>query len=145
MSLSINGMTTSNVYIKKDEVNIDKNVAFPKADNEITEDSIIDIGKNKFSTIFGATTESKYGYAAQLDSVSRDYAAAMSDHDYATAAGIDVISAMDEKYQSIKAEIEEKYSGEEKDARLSELENNYNFILDSNVISSTDLAIIKLS
>ncbi|MCM1500163.1 MAG: hypothetical protein NC124_17005 [Clostridium sp.] len=141
MSLSINGMTTSNVYIKKDGVNIAKNVAFPKGDNEITEDSIIDIGKNKFSTIFGATTESKYGYAAQFDSVSRDYAAAMSNHDYATAAGIDVISAMDEKYQSIKAEIEEKYSGEEKDERLSELEKNYKFILDSNVISSTDLAI----
>lgn len=141
MGLSINGMTTSNVYIKKDGANIDKNVAFPKGGNEITEDSIIDIGKNKFSTIFGATTESKYGYAAQLDSVSRDYAAAMSNHDYATAAGIDVISAMDEKYQSIKAEIEEKYSGEEKDARLSELENNYEFIMKSNVISSTDLAI----
>lgn len=82
MSLSINGMTTSNVYIKKDKVNIDKNVAFPKGGNEITEDSIVDIGKNRFSTIFGATTESKYGYAAQLDSVSRDYAAAMSNHDY---------------------------------------------------------------
>lgn len=141
MSLIINGMTTSNVYIKKDTVSIDKRTAFPKGDNEITEDSIIDIGKNKFSTIFGATTESKYGYAAQFDSVSRNYATAMSNHDYATAAGIDVISAMDEKYQSIKAEIEEKYSGEEKDERLSELENNYKFILDSNVISSTDLAI----
>lgn len=67
----------------------------------------------------------------------------MSNHDYATAAGIDVISAMDEKCQSIKAEIE--YSGEEKDARLSELEDNYKFILDSNVISSTDLAIKKES
>lgn len=48
---------------------------------------------------------------------------------------------MDEKYQSIKVEIEEKYSGEEKEDRLFELENNYRFILDSNVISSTDLAI----
>lgn len=141
MSLAISSTTPSNVYIKKNEVNIDKSVAFPKDDNKITEDSIIDIEKNKFSTIFGATTESKYGYAAQLDSVSRDYAVAMSNHGYATAAGIDVISAMDEKYQSIKAEIEEKYSGEEKDARLSELKNNYKFILDSNVIFSTDLAI----
>lgn len=141
MSLSINGMTASNVYIKKDGADIDKNVVFTKGKNEITEDSIIDIGKNKYSTIFGAATESKYGYAAQLDSVSRDYAAAISNHDYATAGSIDVISAMDEKYQSIKAEIEEKYSGEEKDARLSELENNYKFILDSNVICSTDLAI----
>lgn len=141
MSLTINGMSTSNVYKKDDMVKIDKSAAFPKGDNEITEDSIVDIEKNKFSTMFGATTKSKYGYAAQLDSVSRDYATAMSNHDYATAAGIDVISAMDEKYQSIKAEIEEKYSGEEKDARLSELEDNYKFILDSNVISSTDLAI----
>lgn len=141
MSLTITDMSASNVYIKNDTGNIDKSAAFPKGDNEITEDSIVDIGKNRFSTIFGATTESKYGYAAQLDSVSRDYATAMSNHDYAAAAGIDVISAMDEKYQSIKEEIEKKYSGEEKDARLSELENNYKFILDSNVISSTDLAI----
>jgi len=141
MGLAIKSTIPSNVYTKKNEGNANKSVAFPKDDNKITEDSIIDIGKNKFSTIFGATTGSKYGYAAQLDSVSRDYAVAMSNHDYATAAGIDVISAMDEKYQSIKAEIEEKYSGEEKDARLSELDDHYKFILDSNVIFSTDLAI----
>ena len=104
-----------------------------------TADGIKDIREDRFYTVSGASTESKYGYAAQFDSVSREYAAAMYNHDYATAADIDVISAMDEKYQSMKAEIEEHYTGEEKAARLSELEKNYDFILKSNVVSPTDL------
>ncbi|MDE6024960.1 MAG: hypothetical protein K2G45_05840 [Lachnospiraceae bacterium] len=103
--------------------------------------NVMNLDKNHFATFFGASRESQYGYAAEFDSVSRAYAQAISSHDYKTAGEMDVISAMDAKYLELKADIDDKYSGDEKNARLSELDADYKFIIDSNIISSTDLAL----
>lgn len=144
MKINYNGVVP-NYSMKTNSLNrseADKRIAALENGEDISaEYNAMDIGKNRFTTMFGVSTESKYGYAAEFDAVSRDYAQAISNRDYETAAGIDVISAMDEKYLTIKAGIDENYSGEEKELRLSELEKDYKFILDSNVISSTDLVL----
>lgn len=101
----------------------------------------MNLEKNRFVTIFGASRESKYGYAAEFDATSRAYAQAISSHDYKAAGEMDVVSAMNTKYLELKADIEDKYSDDEKSARLSELDADYKFIMDSNIVSSTDLAL----
>lgn len=99
------------------------------------------VEKGQYATKYGAVTESKYGYAAELDSVSREYATSVYNRDYAGAAGQDVVSAMEEKYKSLKEEIGNSYDGEEKEARLTELDNSYDFIMKNNVVDPTDLAL----
>lgn len=99
------------------------------------------VEKGQYATLYGAVTESKYGYAAELDSVSRDYAAAMFHKDYSGAASQNVVSAMEEKYQLLKEEIESNYEGEEREERLGELDSSFNFIMKSNVTDAMDLAL----
>jgi hypothetical protein len=101
----------------------------------------INVGKNKLTTFLGSTTESKYGYAADFDLVSRDYIKSIATHNYTTAEDLDVVTSMDDKYQSIKKDIEDNYLGDEKNSRLLELDKNYKFIMDSNVVQSTDVAL----
>ncbi|WP_455714225.1 hypothetical protein [Anaerosporobacter sp.] len=98
--------------------------------------------KNKVTTLLGPTIESKYSYAIELDLESRDYAKAIATHNYSAAAGMDVISSMQDKYQSIQKGIEDTYSGDEKESRLIELDEGYKFLMDSNVVQPTD-AILK--
>lgn len=97
--------------------------------------------KNQLTTFFGSTTESKYGYAKEFDLVSRDYTKAITTHNYSTTAGLDVVTSMQDKYQSLKKDIEYNYSGKEKDSRLLELDKNYKFIMDSNIVQPTDLVL----
>lgn len=125
-----------------DRQDADQRIAALESGEEVSaEYNAMDIGKNTFQTFFGASTESKYGYAAEFDSVSRDYAKAIATHDYSSAASMDVVTSMNEKYQTLKQEIEDNYSGDEKESRLAELDQNYNFIMDTNVVQSTDTII----
>ena len=99
------------------------------------------VEKGQYATKYGAVTQSKYGYAAELDSVSREYATSVYNRDYAGVAGQNVVSAMEEKYKSLKEEIGNSYDGEEKEARLTELDNSFDFIMKNNVVDPTDLAL----
>ena len=99
------------------------------------------VEKGQYATKYGAVTESKYGYAAQFDDVSREYASSMYNRDYSGAAGQNVVSAMEEKYQALKEDIGNSYEGEEREARLTELDSSFDFIMKNNVIDSTDLAL----
>lgn len=82
----------------------------------------------------GAVVESKYGYASQLDEVSRDYGMAVYNRNYKEAASQNIISAMNERYNQLREEIESNYSGEEMEDRLNELNMNYDDIINHNVI-----------
>lgn len=97
--------------------------------------------KSKLTTFFGSTTESKYGYAEEFDIISRDYTKAITTHNYSTTADLDVVTSMQDKYQSLKKDIEDNYSGTEKESRLVELDKNYKFIMDSNIVQPTDLVL----
>ena len=99
------------------------------------------VEKGQYATKYGAVTESKYGYAAELDSISREYATSVYNRDYAGAAGQNVVSAMEEKYKSLKEEIGNNYDGEEKAARLTELDNSFDFIMKNNVVDPMDLSL----
>ena len=99
------------------------------------------VEKGQYATKYGAVTESKYGYAAEFDGVSRDYATAMFNRDYAGAAGQNVVSAMEERYQSLKEEIENGYEGDERESRLAELDSSFDFIMKYNVTDATDIAL----
>lgn len=101
----------------------------------------MNVGKNRLTTFLGSTTESNYGYAADFDLVSRDYIKSIATHNYWTAEDLDVVSSMNDRYQSIKKDIEDNYSGNEKESRLLELDTNYKFIMDSNVVQPTDVAL----
>ncbi|MGN0351885.1 MAG: hypothetical protein ACI4ES_09550 [Roseburia sp.] len=113
-----------------------------EADNmQVTTAGNFVVEKGQYATLYGAVTESKYGYAAELDSVSRDYAAAMFNRDYSGAASQNMVSAMEEKYQLLKEEIEGSYEGEEREERLAELDSSFDFIMKANVTDATDLAL----
>lgn len=75
----------------------------------------------------------RIGYAAEFDEISKGYAEALLNHDYDTAANMDILSVMEEKYQSLKAEIEETYSGEEREEKLTKLEKEYMTVWNDNV------------
>lgn len=137
---------STNLYMmsgQKYNVDINKAAEQVKGNNTMQQTTAGNfvIEKGQYATKYGAVTESRYGYAAELDSVSREYATSVYNRDYAGAAGQDVVSAMEEKYKSLKEEIGNSYDGEEKEARLTELDNSYDFIMKNNVVDPTDLAL----
>lgn len=141
-NITFSATTLHGIVHSFDRKDADKRIAALESGEEVSvEYNAMDIGKNTFYAFMGVSTESKYGYAAEFDSVSRDYAKAITSHDYSSAASMDVVTSMNEKYQTLKQDIEDNYSGDEKESRLAELEQNYNFIMDTNVVGSTDLMI----
>lgn len=93
--------------------------------------------KNKVKSAGGRIADSQYGYARVLNEVSADYARAVSGAstpDYENASQYDVISDLNEKYGELRKDIEENYTGKEKEERLASLDEDYAFILDANII-----------
>lgn len=105
------------------------------------ENNAMVIGTDQFATKFGTKMKSEYGYAAEFDAVSWDYAKAMLDRDYEGAANSNVMSSMEDKYQFLKDDIEANYDGEEKDLRLKELDESFDFFVQENIVKTTDFAL----
>lgn len=95
--------------------------------------------KNLMLFTYQSSITPKTGYAAQFDEISKGYAEALMNHDYNTAGNMNILSVMEEKYQSLKAEIEEAYSGEEQTEKLAELEKDYKTVLNDNVIKPMEV------
>lgn len=137
---------SNNLYTmseKKYNLNINQAAAQVKENNtmQVTTSGNFVVQKGQYATKYGAVTDSKYGYAAEFDSVSRDYATSMYNKDYSGAASQNVVSAMEKKYQSLKKGIEDDYEGEERESRLKELDSNFDFIMKYNVTDATDIAL----
>ena len=90
---------------------------------------------------YGPAVESKYGYAAEFDNLSRAFARAVYDHNYSSANAGTVVADMEEKYQSLKKDIENNYSGEERAERLAELDKMYDLVMEKNVTGALAVAL----
>ena len=90
---------------------------------------------------YGPAVESKYGYAAEFDNLSRAFAKAVYDHNYSSANAGTVVADMEEKYQSLKKDIENNYSGEERAERLAELDKMYDLVMEKNVTGALKVAL----
>lgn len=136
-SINLNGK-----YHSMDTQDVKKKVMAIKPLEEISaENNAMVMGKDQFATKFGSKMKSQYGYAAAFDAVSWDYAQAMLDRDYESAANSNVMSSMEDKYQSLKDDIEVNYDGEEKDLRLMELDESFEFFVQENIVKQTDFAL----
>lgn len=129
ITISSNGMGVGNKWQMPTvpDLNESGNMRTFEAGSILTEEG-------QYALKCGAVVDSKYGYASQLDMVSRDYETALFHHDYSAAASQDVISDLNEKYKQLKEEIENNYSGAEKEDRLKELDENYDEIVNYNII-----------
>ncbi len=97
--------------------------------------------EGNFVTQFGGCVESKYGYAAEFDGISRAFGKRMDDHNYSAADMGTVVVDMEEKYQSLKADIENNYAGEERAERLAELDKTFGFLMKTNVTEPANVAL----
>ena len=97
--------------------------------------------KNIYVMEYGPAVESKYGYAAEFDNLSRVFAKAVYDHNYSSANAGTVIADMEEKYQSLKKDIENNYSGDERTERLAELDKMYDLVMERNVTGALKVAL----
>lgn len=81
--------------------------------------------------------ESQYDYAEQFDDISRDYRDSIWNKDYSAASSSNVIEDMESKYQQLKSDIEDNYTGKDKEDRLSGIDIAYEYVLNVNVIDPT--------
>lgn len=81
--------------------------------------------------------ESQYDYAEQFDDISRDYRDSIWNKDYSAASSSNVIEDMESKYQQLKSDIEDNYTGKDKEDRLSGIDIAYEYVLNANVIDPT--------
>ncbi len=142
-----NGSINPSSFIKNNynpnEMNKVANQFKGRNDTTVYYGGMKDLYEGKFVTQCCATIESKYGYAAEFDSISREFAHNMYNRNYSASNAMGtIITDMEEKYQSLKSDIENNYSGEEKEERLSELDATYDFIMKENVIGSTNFALL---
>lgn len=129
ITISNNGMEVGNKWQMPavPDLNESGNMRTFEAGSILTEEG-------QYALKCGVVVNSKYGYASQLDMVTRDYESALFHHDYSAAASQDVISDLNEKYRQLKEEIENNYSGAEKEDRLKELDENYDEVVYYNII-----------
>jgi hypothetical protein len=90
--------------------------------------------QDQYALKCGAVVESRYGYASQLDMVSRDYATAIYNRNYNEAVSQDIVAVINDKYKQLVDEIKNNYSGEEQEQRLNELSTNYDEIINHNIV-----------
>ncbi len=112
---------------------------------ESGDETAVIYGANSWKDIYvmeyGPAIESKYGYAAEFDNLSRAFAGDMYDHNYSSANAGTVVADMEEKYQSLKKDIENNYSGDERTERLSELDKTYDIVMEKNVTNALKFAL----
>lgn len=97
----------------------------------------LDIDKpGMYHTTRGSDIETKYDYAKQFDEISGEFGEnviAMVTGSGNTMPDMNVVSDMENKYNELKQQIMDEYSGDEKEDRLADLEKNYQFFMKENV------------
>lgn len=98
---------------------------------------------NRTLQLAGISVEPKTGYAAEFDKISKRYAVNIVQQDYEAAAGTDILTELDKKYQSIREKIEVDYTGDEQKEKISELDNDYKAVLNENIFKPMDYTMKK--
>ena len=83
---------------------------------------------------FGVIVSSEYGYASQLDDVSRDYMLARKTDNYSEMSASNVITNLQDKYSELKHNITDNYSGKEAENRIKALDNIYDTIIQRGIL-----------
>ncbi|MCM1400370.1 MAG: hypothetical protein NC225_12945 [Clostridium sp.] len=83
------------------------------------------------------------GYAKEFDDVSKEYADFVLSNKFDEASKTDVISRLNDKYNSLLEEIEKNYTGEEKEEKLQSLNGDFQTVLEHNIKKPMDLMLRK--
>ena len=83
---------------------------------------------------FGVIVSSEYGFASQLDEVSREYMLARKTDNYSEMSASDVITNLQDKYSELKNNITDNYSGNEAESRIKVLDNIFDTIIQQGIL-----------
>ena len=79
------------------------------------------------------------GYAKEFDDVSKEYADLLLSNKFDEASKTDVLSRLNDKYNSLLEDIEKNYTGEEKEEKLKSLNADFQTVFENNIKKPMDL------
>lgn len=133
---TVQSLRDAAVSMKLSKLGIEKASDIP---DEWKMDGMLIQADNAMVAAFQSEKPEMTGYAKEFDDVSKEYADLFLSNKFDEASKFDVFSKLQDKYNSLLADIEKNYTGEDKEQKLKSLNADFETVFKNNIKKPIDM------